>query len=80
MQKLRCMIQPVHDNSALFDDAPHPNHDGTCDSEYSRFGVYDCAYTQTFDTGMRGGMQEVLPEPIVISPLSSTSWQTTDLE
>lgn len=33
----------VHDNSALFDDATHPNHNWTCNGEYSCFGVYDCA-------------------------------------
>lgn len=74
--------QPIDDDHVLLNDAVGANDNSTSNGKNSGFGMDDSTYTAQSRVGKerdtRKGQEG--PAPIVMSPLSSTSWQTTALE
>ena len=65
---------PIHDNRGFLDDAVGSNHDRSCNSKNGGFWMYDgsCQWHQ-MGVSIEKRIYNTVPEPMVMSPLSSTS-------
>ena len=73
------MNSPIDDDCTFLNYAAHANDNGTCNRKYGSFRMHNRSWKSCW-VNNKSGLNTDWPEPMVISPLSSTSWQTTALE
>lgn len=71
---------PIHQDCRFFNDTACANNNWASYGKNCRFGMNNCAFEGESFEETRRDFAGLLPDPIVMSPLSSTSWQTTALE
>jgi hypothetical protein len=64
---------PIHDDCSLLNDAISPYHDRTRNGKDGRFWVYDGPCPKRSVVINARSAETVIPDPMVMSPLSSTS-------